>query len=181
MRLSERGMINNCNICWFLFSLFITVTAGFSCLGQDRWSPPLRSHQQPCGCASSLPPGTDSHIPTGVTQSEHSSRRLSAPVDLMPPTQRVLRRNFPEGNAGRLERRGSERECVRMCVWVPACVCVCLHAWVVVAEVQGSDAGEVQEDQTTESLQDVVRKKIWGTRNLWSLWNKGERIKIVEL
>lgn len=117
MRLSERGMINNCNICWFLFSLFITVTAGFSCLGQGCWSPPLRSHQQPCGC--------DSHIPTGVTHSAHSSRRSSAPMDLIPPAQRVLRRNFPEGNAGRLKRRGSERECVCTRVWVPACVCGC--------------------------------------------------------
>lgn len=39
-------------------------------------------------------------------------------------------------------------------------VCECLHACVVVVVVQGSDAGEVQEDQTTESLQDVVRRKI---------------------
>ena len=128
MRLSERGMINNCNIYWFLFSVFITVATVFNCLGWDAWSPPPGLTSSHVAVRPHWPPGTDSHIPTGMTQNEHSSRRSSAHVDLIPPTQRFPRRSFPEENTGRLKiRRWSESECVCVCVCVcvPACVCGC--------------------------------------------------------
>ena len=172
MRLSERVMINNCNIYWFLFSLFITVATVFNCLGWDAWSPPPGLTSSHVAVRPHWPPGTDSHIPTGMTQNEHSSRRSSAHVDLIPPTQRFPRRSFPEENTGRLKiRRGSESECVCVCVCV--CVCACMRVWLLL-KCRAVMLEKNRRTRSQRAFRMLSKSRFRGTRNLWSLWNKGE-------
>lgn len=135
---------------------------GVQLFGPRHWSPPPGLTSSHVAVHPHWPPGTDSHIPTGMTQNEHSSRCSLAHVDLIPPTQRFLRRSFSEENTGRLKIKGSESMCA--CV----CVCACMRVWLLL-KCRAVMLEKYRRTRSQRAFRILLKSRFRGTRNLWSL------------